>query len=155
MFSFSRASRVTHFRVRRMRGKCRQKKQNAKEAKEKKTKIKINKREIKFLLLPLGTFLISCVFCQDKLNFYERLRLRLVSSLLVAKQSQEASSPNPATASATAAATSENFKLFSSSEIHFITSNYFVNIYGMADNAADVPTRSYVDCTRSPSLLAL
>lgn len=70
-----------------------ERKKQAKETKckRKKTKIKINKREIKFLLLPLGTFLISCVFCQDKLNFYERLRRRLVSSLLVAKQSQVAS----------------------------------------------------------------
>lgn len=34
------------------------------------------KRERKFLLPPLGTFLISCVFCQDKLNFYERRRRR-------------------------------------------------------------------------------
>lgn len=63
-FSFSRASRVTHFRLRKSR-----------RAKEKKY-IKINKREIKFLLLLLGTFLISCVFCQDKLNFYERRRRR-------------------------------------------------------------------------------
>jgi len=36
----------------------------------------MGKRERKFLLPPLGTFLISCVFCQDKLNFYERRRRR-------------------------------------------------------------------------------
>lgn len=29
-----------------------------------------------FFCPPLGTFLISCVFCQDKLNFYERRRRR-------------------------------------------------------------------------------
>lgn len=82
---------------------------------------------------------------------------RLVACCKEIARGKRRSPKNCATASATAAATSENFKLFSSCEIHFITSNYFVNIYGMADNAADVTTRSYVACTRnpSPSLLAL
>jgi len=84
-----------------MREKCKQ------------TEKKINKREIKFLLLPLGTFLISCVFCQDKLNFYERRRRRRSCCKEIAKSDAAAA----ATVAATVAAATEPAKTLNFSHL--------------------------------------